>query len=86
MKVMLNYGQKEYTMDLAAHNSRSVSEIIKRIVQWFKNEVCPKGQNVDDVKPANFLIIYKNRGCKPEQRLVECGIDKDCELEVKCDL
>ena len=86
MKVKLNYGEKEYTMDIPAHKTRSVSEIIKRIVAWFKKEVCPKGQNADDVKPGNFQIIYKSRTCKPEQRLVECDIDKDCELEVKCDL
>lgn len=88
LKVKLNFGQKIHTLEIGAHKSRAVSEILKKIAEWFKREVCPKDQNADEISPGTytkyFQIVHRSICLGPEQRLEEVGITEDCDLDVIC--
>ena len=89
LSVRLNFdGQlHKYAMDV--HLSREVSEILKRVVEWFKREVCPKGKYESELStPQNyskhFQFLFKSTCLNLNMTLTDAGIKEDCELQLIC--
>lgn len=54
LKFRLAFGQKVHEYAIKAHSSRSVSEVLKKIAEWFIKEVSPDDANIDLLGNGNY--------------------------------
>lgn len=87
LKIKLKYGEELHVLELGAHKSRAVSEILGRVQKWFNTEVLVRDQKGEAGGPSSslddFRLLNGSTCLRRERRLEDEGVTKDCELQAR---